>query len=177
MEKDSGIQDPKVIELLEIYREMDAEGKETIINAVDKLIYIQKNFKSKNLKGQNKEQLRKRRFTGIVNYIAAGVVLICTIWFFWEALLNPALLRIDITPLVMVRIITTALIGMLCLGSGFVGFLQRWIKIPLTFFLIIAGIGCMDPGILTDFIGISLMALTVTVIAVQKKREKEYFST
>ena len=172
MGKDSGIQDTKVIELQEIYREMDTEGKETMIKAVDKLLYIQKDFKDKKIKAQNQEQLRKRRFMSIVSYIVSGIVLVFIIGFFWETLLNPALLKIGITPLVMVRIIITALIGIFCLGSGIVGFLQKWIKIPWTFFLIVAGIGCIDPRIITDFIGIFFIALIITVLVVQKKREK-----
>ena len=178
MGKDSGILDPKVIELQEIYREMDAEGKETMVKAADKLLHIQKNFKNQNnFKGKKIEahvqrQLLKRRFMDIAKYLVPGIVLACAIYFFWETMLNPALQKIGITPLAMVRIILTALIGILCLASGLVGFLQRWIKVPWTFLLIVAGIGCIDPRILTDFIGISLIALVIKVLVFQKKHEK-----
>ena len=172
MRNNPGNQDPKVIKLQEIYHEMDTEDRETMIHAVDNLLSIQKNFKDKNAKVQDLQHLRKRRFMGIAGYIVSGIILISAIWFFWETLLNPALLKIDITPLVMVRIIITAFIGIFCLVSGLVGFLQRWFKALWLFLLIISGIACIDPQILTDFIGFSLIALIITVLFVQKKHQR-----
>jgi len=78
--------------------------------------------------------------------------------------------------LTMVRIIVTALLGSFCLGSGLVGFLQRWLKAPLFFLLIIAGIACIDPKILTDFIGFFFIALIAAALVVQKKRQRVIFA-
>ena len=150
---------------------MDTEDRETIIHAVDNLLLIQKNFKDKNELFQSQKQLRKRRFMGIAGCIVSGIILISATLFFWEILLKPALLTDDITPLVTVRIIATAFIGIFCLVSGLVGFFQRWYKALWLFLLIISGIACIDPQIFTDFIGFSLIALIITVFLVQKKHQ------
>ena len=165
MGRDFGVQDSRVIELQNIYKEMDAEGKETMISAVDKLLYIQRSFK-------HPQETRKYRFREIPIYIALGVILVCVIWFFWEFFINPCLLKIGITPLTMVRIIVTALLGVFCLGSGLLCFLQRWLKAPWFLLLIIAGIACIDPQVITDFIGFFFIALIIAALVVQKKHQK-----
>jgi TRAP-type uncharacterized transport system fused permease subunit len=148
---------------------MDAEGKETMISAVDKLLYIQRNFSCL-------QETPKRRFKDITIYMVSGFITFCVVWVFWEFFINPCLLEIGITPLTMVRIIVTALLGSFCLGSGLVGFLQRWLKAPLFFLLVIAGIACIDPQILTDFIGFFFIALIAAALVVQKKRQRVIFA-
>jgi len=165
MDNNLKVQDNRVIELQNIYREMDAEGRETMISAVDRLLYIQRTF-------GNPQEARKRRIREITLYIASGIINVCIVCSFWEFLIRPVLFNIGITPLTMARIIVTALIGALCLGSGFLGFFQRWLKAPLFFLLIIAGMACLDPQILTDLIGILFIALIVTALVVQKKGQK-----
>ena len=161
--------DRRVEELQSIYKEMDAEGKETMISAVDKLLYIQRNFSCL-------QETPKRRFRDITIYTVSGFITFCVIWVFWELFINPCLLEIGITPLTMVRIIVTALLGSFCLGSGLVGFLQRRLKATLFFLLIIAGIACIDPKILTDFIGFFFIALIITALVVQKNRQRVIFA-
>jgi len=159
------VQDNRVLELENIYKEMDAEGKETMISAVDRLLYIQRAFR-------NPQETRKRRLREITLYIASGIVNVCIICFFWEFLIRPVLLNIGITPLTIARIIVTALIGVLCLGSGFLAFFQRWLKAPLFLLLIIAGMACLDPQILTDLIGFLFIALIITSLVVKKKGQR-----
>ena len=159
------VQDNRVLELENIYKEMDAEGKETMISAVDRLLYIQRAFR-------NPQESRKRRLREITLYILSGIVNVCIICFFWEFLIRPVLLNIGITPLTMARIIVTALIGVLCLGSGFLAFFQRWLKAPLFLLLIIAGMACLDPQILTDLIGFLFIALIITSLVVKKKDQR-----
>jgi TRAP-type uncharacterized transport system fused permease subunit len=72
----------------------------------------------------------------------------------------------------MVRIIVTAIIGVLCLGSGILGFSQRWLKIPWFFLLTIAGMACLDPKILTDLIGFFFITLIITALIIKKKGQK-----
>jgi hypothetical protein len=163
MDNNLKVQDNRVIELQNIYREMDAEGKETMISAVDRLLHIQRTF-------GNPQEARKRRLRDITLYIASGIINVCIICFFWEFLIRPVLFNIGITPLTMARIIVTAVIGVFCLGSGFLGFFQRWLKIPWFFLLTIAGMACLDPQILTDLIGFFFIALIITALLVQKKR-------
>jgi len=162
-------EDNRVLELQNIYKEMDAEGKETMISTVDRLLFIQRAFR-------NPQEARKRRFREITLYIVSGIINACIICFFWEFLIKPVLLNIGITPLTMARIIVTALIGIFCLGSGFLGFFQRWLKAPLFLLLIIAGMACLDPEILTDLIGFFFIALIITSLLVQKKRHIITFS-
>jgi len=165
MENNLEILDKRVLELQDIYNEMDAEGKETMISAVDRLLYIQRTF-------GNPQEARKHRIREITFYFVSGIINVCIVCFFWEFLIRPVLFNIGITPFTMARIIVTALIGVLCLGSGFLGFFQRWLKAPLFFLLIIAGMACLDPQILTDLIGILFIALIVTALIVQKKGQK-----
>ena len=165
MDNNLKVQDNRVIELQNIYREMDAEGKETMISAVDRLLYIQRTF-------GNPQEARKRRLRDMTLYIASGIINVCIVCFFWEFLIRPVLFNIGITPLTMARIIVTALIGDLCLHSGFLGFFQRWLKASLFLLLIIAGMACLDPGILTDLIGVFFITLVITALVVQKKRQK-----
>ena len=169
MSKDMGIQDKRVIELQNIYEELDTEGKETIISAADKLLNIQKTFKYP-------QELRKRHFRDIMLYITLGLIIACAIWFFWEIFINPALQKAGITPLNMARIIVTAIIGILCVFSGLICFLLRKISFHWLFLLIIAGIASLDPQILTDFIGFSFLAFIITVLLTQKKDQKVTFS-
>ena len=165
MENNFEVLDKRVIELQNIYKEMDAEGKETMISAVDRLLYVQRTF-------GNPQEARKRRIREIALYIASGILNVCIVCLFWEFLIRPVLLNIGITPFTMARIIVTALIGVFCLGSGFLGFFQRWLKAPLFLLLIIAGMACLDPQILTDLIGILFIVLIVTALVVQKKGQK-----
>jgi len=166
MGKDKGIQDKRVIELQDIYKELDTEGKETMISAADELLHIQKTFRSP-------QEKRKRYFKDITLYIALGLVVLCAIWFFWEIFINPALQIVGITQ--FIRIIATAIIGILCVFSGLVGFLIRRLSLHWLFLLIIAGIACLDPQILTDFIGFSFLALIITIFLAQKKGQKATF--
>ena len=163
------VQDNRVLELQNIYKEMDAEGKETMISAIDRLLHIQRAFR-------NPRESQKRRLKDITLYIVSGIINVCIICFFWEFLIRPVLLNIGIAPLTMVRIIVTALIGIFCLGSGFFAFSQRWLKAPLFLLLIIAGMACLDPEILTDFIGFFFIALIITALIFQKKRHNITFS-
>ena len=169
MGKNSGVQDKRVIELQDIYKEMDTDGKETLISAVDKLLHIQRTFKYP-------QETRKRHFRDITLYITLGLIIVCAIWFFWEIFINPALQKAGITPLIMVRIIATAFIGILCVFSGLAGFLLQRISVHWLLLLIITGIACLDPQIFTDIIGFSFLALIITVLLSHKKRHKATFS-
>ena len=169
MGKNMGVQDTRVIELQDIYKEMDSEGKETMISAVNTLLHIQRTFKYP-------QETRKHHLRTITLYIALGLIIVCAICFFGEIFIYPALHKVDITPFNMVRIIVTAFIGIFCIFSGFIGFLLQRLSVHWLFLFIIAGIACLDPRILTDFIGFSFLALIITLLVTQKKRQKAAFS-
>ena len=96
-----------------------------MISAVDKLLYIQRNFSCL-------QETPKRRFRNITIYSVSGLITFCVIWFFWEFFINPCLLNIGITPLTMVRIIATAHRHFLS-WFGACGFFTALVESPLVF--------------------------------------------
>ena len=78
---------------------------------------------------------------------------------------TPAMLLIDTTPLKIVQIVCTACIGMFSLAIGSEGYMLRKIAVPWRLAAIAAGLLLIDPGLLTDIIGIGLVA-AVTVVQV-----------
>ena len=164
----------QVNELREIYKEMDVEGKKMMASTASQLFVIQKTFTNKDLPVYNEssEKSGTNRFNGVSGFLVMALLLFFAAHFFWVTLINPALLIIGITPLVILRIIITATVGMLCIGAGLVRFMLWKLPIPYLLLAIIAGILCVDPGVLTDLIGFVLIALIVTLHIIQGKREK-----
>ena len=158
----------QIMELREIYREMDADGKKMMATAASELFTIQKTFGQKP-QAPNRSTSRLSRVSG---YLVMGLVLILFACFFWITLLNPALLMLGEAPLIMLRIILTALFGMFIIGTGILRFILRKIKILWLLLAIGAGALCVDPSVLTDLIGISLITMIVAVQVFQWKREK-----
>jgi TRAP transporter 4TM/12TM fusion protein len=84
---------------------------------------------------------------------------------------NPAMLFIDTTPLKVVQIICTSCIGMFSLAVGIEGYMLRRLAVPWRLIAIAAGLLLIDPGLLTDIIGIALIAaVTLTQFASRGKR-------
>ena len=179
----------QVNQLKEIYREMDVEGKKMMTTAASQLFTIQKSLENNELPAnesiqgftQEKAGIETvtldrvsptSRFNGVPGYFIMGFLLLFAAHFFWVTLISPALLLIGITPLIMVRIIITASIGMFCIGIGLVRFMFWKLTIHWMLLAIGAGILCVDPGLLTDLIGFVLIALIVAVQVIQGKREK-----
>jgi hypothetical protein len=158
------IKDPHIVELTDLYCEMDPEGRRMMVTAAKKLLQTQKSMFIKERKPYH--------FTGISVYFMIGFLIVLTGYIFWINLISPALLMDGITPLVMARIILTALFGLFCLGVGLTGFLLRKMSIPLRFLAIAAGLGCLDPAVITDLIGFAFLALIVSIQLVQGKLEK-----
>ena len=159
------IKDSEVEKLQEIYREMDTDGKKKMLIAATVLLNAQNSLFNR------KSGIGVHHFASIPVYIMAALFLISTVYVFWINLIYPALSMTG-TPLVMVRIVITALIGMFCLGSGFIGFLFRKMSVPCRLLMILAGLGCLDPAVLTDFIGFAIIALVIAVQVIKGKREK-----
>jgi TRAP transporter 4TM/12TM fusion protein len=70
---------------------------------------------------------------------------------------NPQLLLIGATPLGIVQASLTAVVGMTAIGAGLAGFLvtrAHWIE---RIFLVAAGLLLVDPGLVTDIIGIVVL--------------------
>ena len=77
--------------------------------------------------------------------------------------LNPAMLLIDVTPLGVVQIIITSLIGIFGVAAAMNGYLYRKLNWAARIAICVAGLMMMDPGFVTDLIGIALMAVIVLI--------------
>ena len=84
---------------------------------------------------------------------------------------SPALLMIDTTPLRIVWLIITSLIGMVSLATGLEGFMLRKMTPPWRILAVVAGLLCIDPGLLTDTIGLVALAVIVSVQVIGRKRD------
>ncbi len=77
--------------------------------------------------------------------------------------LNPAMLLIDVTPLGVIQIIITSLLGIFGVAAAMNGYLYRKLNWAARIAICVAGLMMMDPGFVTDVIGIALMAVIVLI--------------
>ncbi|MFD0942228.1 TRAP transporter permease [Savagea faecisuis] len=84
--------------------------------------------------------------------------------------LQPQLLMIDTTILEVSFILATAIIGMIGIGAGMIGFWYVELKGYERFLAVISGLMLIYPGLATDGIG---LAIFIALLLVQMKRRKE----
>ena len=84
--------------------------------------------------------------------------------------LNPAMVFVDTTALEVVSIVVTSLVGMFALSMALEGFYRGTIPALLRIVVAAGGLMLIYPGLLTDGIGLVLVA---AVIAVQVVKEKK----
>ena len=183
------VQNSEIEELQEIYDEMDPEGKKKMVTTAKMLFNTQKTIKNNQSLAQHEPQpltqtvtrataakidwkFQARRFSGVLGYFMTGFLLLCSAIFFWIILINPSLLMLGDTPLTMLRIIITALCGMFIIGTGLVRFLLQKLKVRWMILAMGAGILCVDPAVLTDFIGFAILTLIISIQVVRWKQEK-----
>jgi len=179
------VNDPELAELEKIFCAMDKEGKEKIIAAAAKLLDVQKTLDNSQLMFQNSNQALIQEKTAkttlfgrefqtfqLAGYFATGLLLIVTACFFWITSINPALQINNNNPLLMVRIMVTAIFGFFCIGTGIVLFILRKITFIWSFLTISAGILCAIPDIAFDFIGLILIALIAFAQLIKVKQNK-----
>lgn len=87
--------------------------------------------------------------------------------------LSPQLLMIDVTLYGIIRAVLTALIGMISISVSLTGYLLAPLSWPLRIALLAAGLGLLDPGHLTDYGGLTILAAIVTVQLIQSRRRRE----
>ena len=68
--------------------------------------------------------------------------------------LNPSMLLINTTVVKLVQIVVTSMIGMFAISSGLGGFMHKVMPWWQRILAIAAGIALIDPGIVTDIIGL-----------------------
>ena len=75
--------------------------------------------------------------------------------------LNPKMIMIGGTFLEAVPMILTAIIGLVGIGAGFIGYLNGPVLLPFRFVSLAGGLLLVIPGNVTDIIGVALIALVV----------------
>ncbi|GHV74486.1 C4-dicarboxylate ABC transporter [Spirochaetia bacterium] len=83
---------------------------------------------------------------------------------------SPSMLFIDTTVPEVIRIIITSVIGMFGLSAGLEGYMRRHIALPLRLLLIAGGLLLIHPGLLTDVVGLVLIAIVTVTQYMGKKR-------
>ena len=76
--------------------------------------------------------------------------------------MNPAMLLIDVTAFKVIQIIVTSLIGIFGVAAAMNGFLFQKLSWPARIVICVAGLMMMDPTLITDIVGIVLMAFVLT---------------
>ena len=76
--------------------------------------------------------------------------------------MNPAMLLIDVTAFKVIQIIVTSLIGIFGVAAAMNGFLFQRLSWPARIVICAAGLMMMDPTLITDIVGIVLMAFVLT---------------
>jgi TRAP-type uncharacterized transport system fused permease subunit len=76
---------------------------------------------------------------------------------------SPAMLMIDTTPLKIIQIIFSSFIGMFGLASGIEGFMFRKVSIPFRLMAVAGGLLLIDPGLVSDLIGLGCIAAVIIV--------------
>lgn len=83
---------------------------------------------------------------------------------------NPAMLLIDTTPLKVVQIFITSLIGVFGLSSSLEGFLSVKMSVPVRVLMAAGGLMLIDPSLMTDVVGILLIVGCCVWQTAQKKK-------
>ncbi|MBR2216079.1 MAG: TRAP transporter permease [Selenomonadaceae bacterium] len=83
--------------------------------------------------------------------------------------LSPQLLMINATPSDLIVAVCTAVIGMVAISSALIGYLADNVRGAQRLILIAAGLLLINPGIVTDAVGVGIFAL---ILARQLKRKK-----
>ena len=86
--------------------------------------------------------------------------------------MNPAMLLIDVTAFKVIQIIVTSLIGIFGVAAAMNGFLFQKLSWPARIVICVAGLMMMDPTVITDVVGMVLMAAILVFQYLAAKKEK-----
>jgi len=84
--------------------------------------------------------------------------------------LNPAMLFVDTTAVDVILIIITSIIGLFCVSMALEGFFMTKLPAWLRIVSVIGGLALIIPGLVTDIIGLGVLALVIVVQLIQKKK-------
>ncbi len=84
--------------------------------------------------------------------------------------LNPSLLLIDTSAIDVITIVTTSLIGIFSVSASLEGYLLRHMAWYQRIFCLVGGLLLIYPGLVTDLVGVGLVALVVVIQLMTKKK-------
>ena len=86
--------------------------------------------------------------------------------------MNPTMLLIDVTAFKVIQIIVTSLIGIFGVAAAMNGYLFRRMSWPVRIVICVAGLMMMDPTVITDVVGMVLMAVILVFQYLAAKKAK-----
>lgn len=84
--------------------------------------------------------------------------------------LNPAMLFIDTTPLQVIQIVITSIIGIFAVSASLEGYFLGHMKWYERLISVIGGLMLLYPGSITDIIGVGLVAVMVVIQVITKRK-------
>ena len=88
-------------------------------------------------------------------------------------MLSPQLLMIDAGPMDILTKLPTAALGTVCLAVAIVGYIRTGLRVPERILAFVAGILLMDGGLVTDLLGIVILAAIYAVNTVRSRKEQK----
>lgn len=85
---------------------------------------------------------------------------------------NPAMLLIDTTPLAVVQIIITSVLGVFGLAAALEGYCFTHMNALIRFVIAVGGLMLIHPALITDLVGAALLAAGLVVLKMLAKREE-----
>ena len=86
---------------------------------------------------------------------------------------NNAMLFIDTTPVQVVGVVITSVLGMLAIAIGMIGYFLREVKWPFRIVMVAAGLLMIYPETISDIVGIAALAALYLIQRAENAREKK----
>ena len=86
--------------------------------------------------------------------------------------MNPSLIWIDATIMQMIMVTVTALVGMIGISAGMIGWFKSDINIVQRIIFMIGGLLLIDPGYYTDIVGVAIVVLSALYQTVIKDKKR-----
>ncbi len=86
---------------------------------------------------------------------------------------NNAMLFINTTPIQVIGVVVTSILGMLAISIGMIGYFLREVKWPVRVLMIAAGLLMIYPETISDIVGIVALIALYLVQRAENAREKK----
>jgi len=87
--------------------------------------------------------------------------------------LSPQILMIDVTMWGLIHVICTAIIGMIGVGGSMVGYMLTNLNMVERIVLFFGGLMLIDPGLVTDLIGLAIVGGSVFLQIMKRRRQQD----